>query len=366
MMQSLGQALFLAGKVRLQSSCLFMLELARGLGEAGCEVRLLCSGLSAEEEARRQQIRAQEWRALAGPWRLLALGGALRRQLRQWGIQLVHVHGQGLGIFGRRLISAARLPVVFTPQPFGFSPREVRAIQGRAQRVIVMDQGLREDCVNVARIPKDKIALIRQGIEFGATQASPPRVGEHTPVVGAVGPLAKGKGLGLFLKCAQRLIQSGREAQFIIAGDGPEDSTLRRLCRDLELDAAVTFVTRLHHYHAVLESLDIFVRPSMSDGLGFALLKAMAMGKAVVATDVGGMYSLVEDGVTGRLVSRGRYDALAEAIGELLDDPARAQQFGRNAREVVRSHYGLAQAVQETLAVYRDAMTAFGARGAQT
>ncbi|HRU93849.1 MAG TPA: glycosyltransferase, partial [Anaerolineae bacterium] len=152
------------------------------------------------------------------------------------------------------------------------------------------------------------------------------------------------------------ILDSGRRCQFMIAGDGPCEGSLRRLCDQLGLAHEVTFVTRLKEYLSALSCLDVFVRPTLSDGLGFTLLQAMACGKAVVATDVGGAYSLIEDGVTGRLVAKDRSDKLTEAIVDLLDHPAMAQQFGRNARDFARDRFPMQAAVQQTLAVYRDAM----------
>ena len=235
--------LFLCGKVRLSSSCLFMLNLAGGLSEAGCRVRLVCSGLGAEGEALAAGVTIEEWSELKRPWSLLMSGGAMRSLLRDWRIDLVHVQGQRLGMFGRRLLSGAGVPLVFTPHPFDFSVKEVARIQGRARRVIAMNHGLRQDCVNKVRIPKEKITLVRQGIGPDAAPGSPPQVGEHAPVVGTVAPSNVGQGQDVLLRCARSLIDTGVNAQFLIAGDGPREGALRRLCRELALEESVTIVT---------------------------------------------------------------------------------------------------------------------------
>ena len=99
-------------------------------------------------------------------------------------------------------------------------------------------------------------------------------------MVGAVAPLTQGKGQDLFLQCIRQLRDAGKQAQFVIAGDGPEEEALRRQCRELGLSPVVTFVTRLKQFRSVMDTLDIFVRPSLSDGSAFALMKAMGMAKA--------------------------------------------------------------------------------------
>jgi glycosyltransferase involved in cell wall biosynthesis len=349
------RVLFLASKIRLRSSCLFMLELARGLLRGGCQVRVLCSSVGAHEAIAAAQVPVQEWADIPGSVSLL-LPGRMRRLLREWGIGLVHVHGQSLGLFGRRLLSSPGVPIVYTPQPFQFAPGAVASTASRACRVIALSQDVRGECVNLARMPKEKITLIRQGVDLEGVPALPPRLDRHEPVVGAVGPLTPGKGQDTFLRAVRRIVDSGRRGQFVIAGDGPQETPLRRLCRDLDLESAVTFVTRLGHYQGALDSLDIFVRPCVSGGLAFTLLKAMAMAKAAVATGIGCVYDMIQDGITGRLVGRDRPDALADALSDLLDNPERAVQLGRRAREFVRANFGIEDTVRRTLDLYDGAL----------
>ena len=351
-----GTVLFGAGKLRFRSSCLYMLDLAKGLRDAGVDVRIVCSSQGLGAETKRRGIPCAEWTSIRGAWGMFLSGRAVRRFLRAERVRLLHVHGQSLGPFVGLLARRGRLPLVYTPQPFNFEPKEVRRITLTARRVLAMDQDLREDCVNQARAPRDRVVLVRQGVDVDATPLSLPRIGERAAVIGAIGPLLPGKGQDAFLRSARRLLDSGRKAHFVVAGDGPEEGRLRRLWRDLDLTEAVTFATRLTGYLGILESLDIFVRPSRSDGLGYILLRAMALGKAVVGTDVGGVYSFVKDGETGLLVPKDGEEGLTRAMSRLVDEPETAQQIGRRAREFVREEYRLSEAVEGTLAAYEAAL----------
>lgn len=355
-----GPILFLAGKLRFRSSSLFLLNLIRGIRDAGESTRLLCSGVSIRGEAARLGVEYDQWNRAPGGWRAAVSSRAFRRMLDEWGVRLVHAHGQDIGPLQRRLLRHCRLPVVYTPESFRFNPGIVHRIQLSASRVIASDQGLREDCVNEAKAPKEKVVVVQQGINLDLAPVSLPRLGEQRPVVGAIGPLILRNGLEEFLKSARKLVDDGARARFIIAGDGPDERRLRTLCSDLHLNSFVTFVTRVTSIQAILECIDIFVRPSVMGGLGFVMLGAMAAGKAVVATDVGGAYSLLKEGVCGKLVAKGDSDALAAGIAELLADPARTQQYGRNARDFVRENYRMQDTVERTLKVYREARDAHG------
>ena len=364
MSDRIGTILLLAGKIRFRGACLFLLNLLRGLKDAGHDARLLCSSFGLRDEARRLGVDALEWSGLPGSWRLALFRRARRQLLSDWGVRIIHIQGQKLGFFARRLVATSRVPMVLSPESFFFDTQRIRGIQRYAQRVIAMDQDVREDCVNRARIPKDEVVLVPQGIDLDLTPVSLPRIGERTAVIGCVGPLVGGGGQNVFLRCAREVLDSGRKAHFVIGGDGPNERKLRRLCAELRLSSHVTFASRISSFQSVLECLDVFVRPSIIGGLGFTLLQAMACGKAVIASGVGGSYSLIEDGSTGRLIEKGNTEALTSAVCELVDAPEQAQQFGRSARDFVRDNLKMQTAVTRTVAVYEAAIAAYEARKA--
>lgn len=358
MAERVGPVLLLAGKLRFRSSCLFLLHLARGITEAGEEAHLLCTQMQIGEEARRLGVDWREWSQIPGAWRGAFCDRPFRQLLDEWGVRIVHAYGPRLGLLGGRLLRAGRLPAVYTPEAFQFNRHIVARMQEHAKRVIVSDEGLREACVNDARIPKEKVVLVPQGVDLDRTPLSLPRVGGGKPVIGSMGPLVVENGLEVFLQSARQLLDWGARARFVIAGDGPDERRLRTICSALNLNADVTFVTRMANALEVLECMDILVRPSVMGGLGFIMLQAMAAGKAVVATDVGGAYSLLEDGVCGRLVPKGSAEALAEVLNDLLSNPAQAQQFGRNARQFVGDRFKMQSTVAKTLDVYAQALRA--------
>ena len=144
----------------------------------------------------------------------------------------------------------------------------------------------------------------------------------------------------------------------LIAGAGPEEANLRRLARELGIAQKVTFVPNLSDLNESLAAMDIFCLPSLQQGLGTIMLEPMAMAKPVIATGVGGVYSVVEDGRTGLMVPPSNSQALAEKILDLLNHPDRAGTIGEAARARVVSDFSVEKMIRQTAGLYRELLDA--------
>jgi glycosyltransferase involved in cell wall biosynthesis len=200
------------------------------------------------------------------------------------------------------------------------------------------------------------VRLVPPGVDLKLYDFLPPRIGERIPVVGVVGPLEAGRGQSVFLQAAKMLAARFREAEFIVAGDGPAERLLRKEAAALGIEKRVTFVTRLANFRGAISALDVYVRPSLAGGLGYGVLEAMALGKAVVATSAGSVPEMVTEGKTARLVAKGNAAALADAVGQLLTQPETAREMGAAARQSVAERFNMDRLIAETAAVYAEAM----------
>src|SRR5690606_21945349 len=145
-------------------------------------------------------------------------------------------------------------------------------------------------------------------------------------------PLEATKGLPFFLGAAARVVREYPDCEFLISGAGPEEHNLRRLARSLDLASHVTFVSNLYDFNMSIDAMDIFCLPSLQQGLGVTMLEAMARGRPVIATGVGGVHSIVTDGKTGIVVPPSDSVKLSEKILELLRDPEKARRIGEAGR----------------------------------
>ena len=173
------------------------------------------------------------------------------------------------------------------------------------------------------------------------------------PVVGAAARLEKEKGLHVFLKAMRQLAEEFPEALFLIVGDGSQAEELRCLSRELGLGERVFFAGFQQEVGGWLALMDIVAVPSLSEAFGFSLLEAMALGKPCVASAVGGIKEIAEDGRTALLVSPGDAAALAEKAGCLLRSPAEAAALGRQAAAVVEQRFSARTMAEQMGAFYR-------------
>lgn len=150
------------------------------------------------------------------------------------------------------------------------------------------------------------------------------------------------KGLSYLIQAMERVIRENRDVQLVILGRGPEESSLSKLVAALNLKDFVTIDTDVVPHEmmpAVYASADIYVQPSIIEPFGTSVLEAMACGKAVVSTPVGGILDTVVDGQIGFLVPPGDVLSLAHRLSYLTSDPGLREELGKRARERVLSKF---------------------------
>jgi glycosyltransferase involved in cell wall biosynthesis len=180
----------------------------------------------------------------------------------------------------------------------------------------------------------------------------------EAPVVGVVSRLTQLKGLEQFLEAAVLVNQRYPAARFLIVGETSPDgrsygTLLAELTRRLNLNDRVVFAGLRTDVPAILASVTVSVMPSLDEALSNVLLESMAAGAPVVATRVGGTPEAVQDGVNGLLVPPGDPVPLANAICELLADPARAARLGQAARQSINERFSTERMVSATEQLYR-------------
>jgi glycosyltransferase involved in cell wall biosynthesis len=173
----------------------------------------------------------------------------------------------------------------------------------------------------------------------GGCQATREAVGcNGNPLVGIVGRLEAWKGQEVFLRAAARISASNRGTVFAVIGGVTPDkdqaylSRLLTLAKELRLDGRVHFVGHATDVFPWFDALDVCVHATDGEPFGLVLVEAMALGKPLVATALGGPVEIVEEGVSGLLVPPGDDEALAEAICRLLSDTAFAARLAEGGR----------------------------------
>lgn len=208
-----------------------------------------------------------------------------------------------------------------------------RASAGRVDAWVAV-AGVVAEALVAGGAPRARVHEIANGVEVAALERAaeaPLPAGVpagDAPLVVCAARLEAVKGVEHLVRAAALLPR----ARVAIAGDGPLLEQLRELAVELGLSDRLALLGRVTPVAPLLAAADVVVLPSRSEGLPMAALEAMALGKPVVASRVGGLPEAVEDGVTGVLVPPSDPDALAAALAELLGDPERARAMGEAGR----------------------------------
>jgi glycosyltransferase involved in cell wall biosynthesis len=174
----------------------------------------------------------------------------------------------------------------------------------------------------------------------------------NAPVVGAVGALVDHKGHRVLIRAAAQAVRETPDARFVILEEGERKDELVREVRELGLERHVLLPGFRPDVLSLLKTFDLFVMPSITEGLGTSLLDAMACERPIVASRVGGIPEVVVDGVTGLLVPPRDADSLAEALVRLLEDRALAARLAAAGLARVRERFTVDRMVDDTLSTY--------------
>jgi glycosyltransferase involved in cell wall biosynthesis len=256
-----------------------------------------------------------------------------------------------------QLSKALEVPYVITVHHFQ-KPGGLRVEQG-CHSFIAVSEPLRENLVNDARIPREMVRVIPAGIRVPRDLAArPAEYGgvASVPLISSVGKLIQRKDYATFIRAARIVVDKlGKQCSFVILGEGPEESSLRKLAKELKLDKNITFADYTTALRVLLRDTDVYVQCSKAEGFGTMVLQAMAHGVPVVATSTGGILTLMRDGETGFLVPVGDAEALASRILNVLTDRALSVRLGETARQEASENYDLNRMMSATMECYADA-----------
>ena len=308
------------------------------------------------------------------PWSDAQALWSLYRMMRALRPDIVHTHTAKAGMLGR---SAARLAgirqVVHTYHGhvlrgyFGAARTAFfRAVEKRLARttrvLIAVSAAVKDDLVTLGIAPAERIRVIPLGLELEPLAGALPRgslrgeagVAGDAPLIGIVGRLTAIKDVPTFLSAAAEIRAGIGEARFAVVGDG-------ELRGALEAEAARRGLAGVVHFHGwrydmapVYGDLDVVVNTSLNEGTPVALIEAMAAGRPVVATRVGGTPDLLGDGARGVLVAAGDAAAIASAVRAALRGDGAVQARIAAARAYVLAEHGVGRLVRDMDGLYRE------------
>ena len=242
----------------------------------------------------------------------------------------------------------------------------------RFANVVIPNSKSGQDYLITRGIKQEYIKVIYNGINTQRLTPALPEIvqikkalklAENEKVVGISASLYSLKDHATFLRAAQIISGTMPQVKYIILGDGPLRSDLEQMARDLGIESRVLFAGNQMEVGPYLSTFDIACLCSKEpEGCSNAILEAMALGKPVVATNVGGNIELVEDGQTGILIPAQNPEVLANAIMSLLGNPEQAREMGRRGQEKINREFSLQRMVRDYETLYEEMVTTKKAR----
>ncbi|MBI2837643.1 MAG: glycosyltransferase [Acidobacteria bacterium] len=220
----------------------------------------------------------------------------------------------------------------------------------RTSRVIAMSEAVKGHLMRHG-ITAARIDVVPAMIDYRIA-ADPVPADAGLPRMGVVGRLVEGKGHSFLIEAMQEVHSRYPEARLTVAGAGPLRDSLEARARALGVERSVAFTGDFENLSDVMRGFEIFVLPSLSEGMPVTILEAMTHGKAVVATRVGGVPEEIIDGETGLLVPPADPGALAQALCKLLGDPARVRQLGGRGRRRAQEVFSAEVVTRRVEAIY--------------
>jgi len=289
----------------------------------------------------------QDLMALFSLWRLL-----IRERPH-----IVHTHTSKAGILGRFAAKLAGVPIIihrphghvfyghFGPLISKFFLLTERVMARITDRMVALTEAEKNDHIALSVFRPEKIATIHSGVDVDRFMNVQVDIAEKRKelglnskglVVATVGWLLPIKGPMHLLKAMSNVWESHPETTLIFVGKGDLEKGLKEEARRMGVWDKVKFLGWRDDIPEIMETIDVFVLPSLNEGMGRVLVEAMAAGKPVVASRVGGILDLVNEGQNGFLAEPGDEKGLAIAIKKLLEDKKMRDEMGKRGREIAQ------------------------------
>ncbi len=360
--------LLLANHFNVGGITSYILNLSRGLKLSGDNVYVASSGgemVPRLSEGAIEHIRVPLNTKCEISPKIWVSWRRLKAMIREKDISVIHANTRVTQVLAWLLSRSTGRPYLSTCHGF-FRPRLLRRIfpfWGR--KVIAISREVEGHLKNDFALKAADVHLVYHGIDtvrFGdlsgfATPESRESLGiGQGQTVSIIARLSDVKGHRYLLEAFADVIKEFPGAKLIIAGEGKTGPELRALAKELFIAPQVLFMPSATDTRRILGVSDVFVMPSINEGLGLGVMEAMASGVAVVASDVGGLRSLVKDRVTGLLVKPADPVSISQAIRELLRDGFLRKKLGSAAQEFIKDNFSLNKMVDQTREVYQECL----------
>ena len=287
----------------------------------------------------------------------------IKNLIRDLKIDVLHTHSSVDSWAGGLAGRWAKVPVLVRTRHISVRVRRpwLNRIYYLPDAIITTGEHIRRELLQTHKIPAERIVSIPTGADLGRFHPGPPdlelkkRMGLpiDSPVITLVAVLRAQKRHELVIAAAAEVIKVFPQARFLFVGDGPGRNRVEQEIKKAQLEAQILMTGYREDIPAILSFTDLGIISSVAEGIPQFLFQIMAMGKPVIATEVGGIPEIVTSGVTGVLIPPEDPAALAKALVQVLGDPGSARRLGEEGRRLVEKEYTVEKMAEKVYRVYQ-------------
>jgi sugar transferase (PEP-CTERM/EpsH1 system associated) len=313
--------------------------------------QVLCIGQRGQYAADAEELGVAVTALHAPIRRNLRLPFKLARFLRHTRTEVVHTHGPYAQFYGAVAARMAGCPVIHTMHGFPWPRTWRRRLLGRlsnslTRSIVAVSHDLSDYALGELQVPAERLHVIHNGIECDRFSLARREAGSRRFDAIMVARLSSEKDFPSLLQAVGLVQQKRPDFRLAIAGDGPLRQEVEDLIEQLRLEQHVELLGNRSDVPSLLTQAEVFVLSTHTEGLSIALLEAMACGKPIVATAVGGNPEVVVDGETGFLVPRDAPQVLASRLLWLTEHPEEARRMGAAGRRRVEQQFNIRRMVE--------------------
>ena len=298
----------------------------------------------------------------------------LVREFKKSNIQIVHTHKYKDTILAAPAAKVCGIPHVVRTvhglrEPFQGLQSLKMSVYQAIERIVhryyvdaIIGVSSQIECTYKAEGERFRVTCIRNGIDLDGRSMQTDRwrtrkdldVDPETSLIGTIGRLTPVKGIRYLLEAATILLRQGAKVKILVVGEGSIRQDLMAQTHSLGITDNVVFLGHREDTDVLMQAMDIFALPSLSEGIPMALLEAMAASRPIVASRVGGIPEIIEDGVDGYLVEPMDVNNLAERCQRLIESPDVARKMGEQGRKRVERDFSATAMADRVASVYKE------------
>jgi glycosyltransferase involved in cell wall biosynthesis len=343
----------------------FAIDLSLELNKRGHQAEILClqqgGDLKAVAEQNHLRVTALD-KKQGTDFNLI---GKMAGFVKKNRFDIVHTHNMGPLIYGTIACRLASNTHLINTRHGRETKTANPIIWALNQKIVAISSDAAEQMLKCNKINKDKVSIIPNGTDlktFDIKVSDEEKLSikkslglnHDTLILGNIGRLAKEKDQGSLIKAVKKMVSKKNKIELIMVGDGPLKKELMELAKELNVLESVKFLGYRNDIAKLLSIIDVFVLSSFTEGISLTLLEAMAAGKPIVATKVGGNPEVVDDGVTGILVPCGFPERIESAVMRFYANRSLIAQFGEAGRKRAYEFFSLENMTNQYEKLYNE------------